>query len=301
MVIALYVWVRLRHAFGLFRMPPKIKELRAEDDLPSVSLCIPARNEVHAMTDCLENALLSHYPKLEIIVLDDASHDDTGNLIKSFAHAGVRFIEGSPLPDGWLGKNHALDGLAGQASGSLLLFADVDTRFSPDTIGQIVAYMADQSADMVSVMPLRYKAMRESAIFATLRHFWNLLAHDKQHPAVASSAWMIKRQALEAAGGFAGVASDVRPEKSLAALVAKNGVYRFIISTVELGVSYEKKLSSQYETAMRLYYPDFGAAGVIVRVLGLAVCIVPYAMVIVSLLVGDTLLLATTFGCCCHS
>ena len=60
------------------------------------------------MNDCLERVVASTYPKLEIIVLDDHSQDNTSALIKSFAHKGVRFVEGTKLPEGWLGKNHAL-------------------------------------------------------------------------------------------------------------------------------------------------------------------------------------------------
>ena len=76
--------------------------------LPSVTVCIPARNEDHALTDCLHKVLASDYEKLEIIVVDDNSVDNTSVLIKSFAHAGVRFVAGSELPEGWLGKNHSL-------------------------------------------------------------------------------------------------------------------------------------------------------------------------------------------------
>lgn len=287
--IALAVWCRLRRVFNEVRLAQPIAGVAVnEDDLPTVSLCIPARNEMHAMTDCLESALRSSYPKLEIIVLDDASRDDTLHLVKSFAHAGVRFVEGSPLPDGWLGKNHALQGLARQASGSLLLFADVDTRFSPHSISRMVAYMKESSADMVSVLPTRYNPLRASAILATLRHFWNLLGHSPKHPAVASSAWMIKRSLLkDRFKGFGDVADDVRPDKSIAAKVAQTGIYKFVLSSDKLGVSYEKKLSSQRETAIRIYYPDFGFGGVILRCVGLFVCLVPYVVLVIALLTGD--------------
>lgn len=286
--IAFVVWFKLRRVFTEARPGLIPSSGMSEDDLPTVSLCIPARNEVHAMTDCLESALRSSYPKLEIIVLDDASRDDTLHLIKSFAHSGVRFIEGSPLPDGWLGKNHALEVLSREASGSLLLFADVDTRFSPGTIQQLVDFVLHESADMVSVLPTRYDPMRASAILATMRHFWNLLGHSERQPAVASSAWMIKRALLlDTIHGFTDIASDVRPDKSIAALVARSGSYRFLISDSKLGVSYEKKLSSQRETAIRIYYPDFGLLGVAVRCLGLTVCLMPYLLLVASVALAE--------------
>ena len=122
-----FVLVKLRKARRtfLFTRPPRIT---SSDQLPSVSVCIPARNETHAMSECLESVLASDYPKLEAIVLDDHSSDNTSHIIRAFAHAGVRFVEGDELPDDWLGKNFSLQTLANEASGKIILFMDVDTR-----------------------------------------------------------------------------------------------------------------------------------------------------------------------------
>ncbi len=291
---AFAVWLKLQGVFRSSRLPASGTLPTDDEKLPTVSLCIPARNEVHAMADCLESALRSNYPKLEIIVLDDGSRDETVNLIKSFAHAGVRFIEGSPPPDGWLGKNNALNTLARQASGTFLLFADVDTRFSTQSIERLVAYASAQSIDMVSVLPIRYSPSRLSSVLATFRHFWNLLSYSNRRPAVASNAWMIKRSLLlDELGGFKGVAMNVRPEKKIARQLAMMGrSYKFIISNINLGVSYEKKLSSQYETAIRIYYPDFGFIGIALRVVGLGVALVPYVLLVLGIVIQDVTIFA---------
>ena len=101
---------QLYRAFKYHKAPSYTSEMGHDIDLPSVTVCIPARNEQHALTDCLQRVLSSTYQKLEIIVLDDVSGDDTSALIKSFASEGVRFVRGSQLAEGWLGKNHALQG-----------------------------------------------------------------------------------------------------------------------------------------------------------------------------------------------
>jgi chlorobactene glucosyltransferase len=276
-LLSVLLYIRLRHVLTLFSIDLSSLPKESLDTLPAVSLCIPARDEVHAMTTCLENALSSNYPKLEIIVLDDGSRDNTGHLIKSFAHSGVRFVEGSPLPDGWLGKNHALEGLLKESSGTYILFVDVDTQFSPDSISQMMTYMMRTKSSMLSVMPYRSKNDRISALFATLRHFWNIIGHTKVHPAVASNAWMVKRSDLEESfESFATIAQDVRPERTIAEKLKATGRYRFIVSSPSLGISYEKKLSSQYETSLRIYYPEFGLVGILLRVAGLAVFLAPF-------------------------
>lgn len=257
--ISVYFVIKLQYAFKHFRMKELVSAPSMLDDLPSVSVCIPARNETHAMTQCLERVIASTYPKLEIIVLDDSSKDNTSVLIKSFAHAGVRFVEGSKLTGEWLGKNHALEGLLNEASGSYILFMDVDTLIEPETIGQLVAYLKEEDATMISVLPRRADGWRSSIVFAPLRYFRELVFHSHKTPAVSSNAWMIHRRTLrDKMGGFAPLKSQIQPEAKLAARLMAQDKYRFLISTPLLGVNYEKKWSSQIETSIRLLYPTLG-------------------------------------------
>jgi glycosyltransferase involved in cell wall biosynthesis len=229
------------------------------DDMPGVTVCIPARNEMHAMTDSLEKVIASTYPKLEIIVLDDVSGDDTSVLIKSFAHAGVRFVEGTALPDGWLGRNHALQELLKEASGTYIFFMDVDTHVAPDTIEQLVAYARQEDALMVSVLPRREDGPRASVIFSTLRYFWEIMFNRKEAPATSSSAWLIDRETLiKKWRGFEPFKATIQPESKISAQLAKTDQYRFLMGTSMLGVSYEKKWRSQVETSVRLLYPLLG-------------------------------------------
>lgn len=280
------------YAFKHFKIKQMISEPGMLKDLPSLSVCIPARNETHAMTQCLERVIASTYPKLEIIVLDDSSVDDTSMLIKAFAHAGVRFVEGSRLPEGWLGKNHALQGLLNEASGKIILFMDVDTHIQPDTIGQLVSYMGQEKADMISVLPMRRDGLRTSVHLGTLRYFWELIFHRRNAPAVSSGAWMIKRKSLQTEfNGFKTLKTAVQPEKVLAAVFMKTNRYRFLIGTTMLGVGYEKKWQSQVETSVRLLFPTFGGhlEAVFFAFLGLALLNTPLVIIICSLVNGWTI------------
>lgn len=243
-----YIWLRL----GVHSLPP-------ENELPSVTVCIPARNEIHSMTRCLDRVVASDYPKLEIIVCDDESHDETSILIKSYASSGVRFIEGKKLPEGWLGKNHAQNVLAHEASGTFVFFMDVDTMIQPQTISKLVAYMLSKKADMVSVIPLRDDTWRASAAFSTLRHFWTMVRFSAKKPRAASNAWLIRRAILlEQFEANKELPMSVQVETTLARLLAKTGIYRLLVSDETLGLSYEKKWKSQCETSVRLLYPQVG-------------------------------------------
>lgn len=225
--------------------------------LPSVSVCIPARNEMHALAACLERVLASDYEKLEIIVFDDSSADDTSILIRSFAHAGVRFVPGPTLPEGWLGKNHALDVMAKEASGAYIIFLDVDTFIKPNTISQLVDYVVQENAKMVSVIPGRNDAWRASVMFGHLRYFWQLILSTHERPAVAASLWMIDRSALvDEIKGFMPFKASVEPEIHIASQLGNS--YRCLAHNSFISVTYEKKWQSQIETSRRLLYPMFG-------------------------------------------
>lgn len=254
-IFGLAVW-RLHYAYAHFKMKSLLTTAVMIEHMPTVTVCIPARNEDHVMNDALDRVIASTYPKLEIIVLDDLSGDNTSALIKAFAHEGVRFVEGKRLPASWLGKNHALQGLLDEASGQYILFMDVDTRLAPDSIEQLVSYAQQEDVKMVSVLPRREDSLRASVIFSTLRYFWEIMFHRRSSPATASNAWLIHRQTLlERFGGFSSIKDVIQPESRISSELMATGEYRFLIGTELLGVSYEKKWRSQLLTSVRLLSP----------------------------------------------
>ncbi|MFZ2545012.1 MAG: glycosyltransferase family 2 protein [Candidatus Saccharimonadales bacterium] len=279
-IINLAVFLKLKNAFRLLSMPNADDELTHE--LPSVTICIPARNETHAMTQCLERVVASDYPKLEIIVLDDGSRDDTSILIKSFAHSGVRFVEGKPLPDGWLGKNYAQSVLADEASGKLIFFMDVDTLVSRHTVYRAVEYMTKHHSKMISIIPIRDDHWQISTLMTTMRHFWTIIRFQPDRPRAAANAWMIDRQLLlNQLEADTTLPTSVQMETAIARKLAVSREYRLTMSNSWLGLSYEKRWSSQVETSIRLLYPQceknlFQAIGLMAM---LFIILVPYVVI----------------------
>lgn len=253
-VIGFVVW-RLVTAFTRFRIR---KKYTAAIEAPSVSVCIPARNEMHALSQCLERILASDYAKMEVIVYNDQSRDDTPSIIRSFAYAGVRFVEGERLPEGWLGKNHAIDTLAREASGTFVLFMDVDTYIKPNTISQLVGYMLSEKMQMISVIPGRSLEFTSSLLLGNLRFFWELVLSHRYRPASSNALWMIRRHTLiDSLDGLNQIKGEVMPELRLAQMLGTHA-YHCLLTSQELGVTYEKKLSSQIENSIRLLFPLSG-------------------------------------------
>src|SRR5713101_3898021 len=75
----------------------------------SVTAIVPARNEEAVIAACI--ASLASQPEIgEILVVNDQSTDGTASVVRSLVEniPNLRLLESGGLPDGWVGKNHAL-------------------------------------------------------------------------------------------------------------------------------------------------------------------------------------------------
>ena len=96
---------------SLHRLGEKDDEL--PDDLPFISVLIPARNEESDIAACLESLRRQEYPSYEVLVLDDNSTDGTAAAVERIAAVDprVKLFRGKPLPKGWAGKPWAWEKL----------------------------------------------------------------------------------------------------------------------------------------------------------------------------------------------
>lgn len=265
-------------------------EMAASTQLPTISVCIPARNEDHALAECLASVLASDYPKLEVIVLDDCSQDSTSSIVRSFAHDGVRFVQGEAPANGWLGKNQAMHVLAGQASGEYIIFMSVDTHVAPHSITQLMQYMLTNKLGMVSVLPQNRLGVGLATLGGPLEYFWRqvLPISDSRMP-VSSKFWCIATNSLTNMGGFASSRRRIVPEETFAVRLHVRDAYRFLISNKTFGVTTAKRWSSQIETSIRIAYPRLQRQPIALYVVCIAIFglfIVPPAIILVSLLFG---------------
>lgn len=122
---------------------------------PLVSVIVPARDEKESIEESLCSHLATDYPRIEIIAVDDRSQDGTGEIMDRLSAADPRLhvVHISDVPEGWLGKNHALHVGAQRADGEYLLFTDGDVFFKPDTIRRAIAYAAHYRVDHLCFVP----------------------------------------------------------------------------------------------------------------------------------------------------
>lgn len=266
-----------------------------DKELPAITVAIPARNETADLKSCIDSIIASNYPKLEILVLDDCSQDKTPEVIKQYAHAGVRFIEGTAPPANWLAKNHAYNQLAEEASGSYIVFCGVDVRMSPGFLRNLVSHLKLKKKRMMSVMPTRLTGDLRSSFFQPMRYWWEhaLPRRYMNKPAVLSTCWVIDRKILQKLGGFKGVKQTILPERYFARECVKHDAYSFIRADENLDLRTTKIPIEQIRTAARMRYPQLRnrPENVLLFTLMLQTLLVlPYALFISSFIWANPLL-----------
>jgi glycosyltransferase involved in cell wall biosynthesis len=259
-------------------------------DLPTVSVCIAARNETADLSACLASIIASDYPKLEILVLDDCSQDNTSEIIKGFAQDGVRFVAGEEPKKGWLAKNQAYQTLSEAASGELLLYSGVDVRFDSRAIRYLVATLIARHKRMVSVLPKGVQNNHKEGLIQPMRYWWELALPRQlfNRPPVLSTLWLIEKSALEELGNFKAVSNTVIPEAYLARQIARDDEFTFMRSNGKLRINSIKSFNEQWETAIRVRYPQLKKRPENVALLTIsevAVLVVPLLVLIIGFFV----------------
>jgi glycosyltransferase involved in cell wall biosynthesis len=196
---------------------------------PQVSVIIPARNEEANLGTCLESLMHQDLLSFEIIVVNDNSTDRTKEIAQSFP--GVRVIDADPLGPGWTGKNNAVATGARAARTNWLLFTDADTIHLPGSLPRALREARENGADLLSYSPEQiavtfWEKAVLPVVFAELaRQYPPSKVSDPKSPEAAANGQyiLVKREAYEAVGGHAAVASAILEDVALARAIKASG------------------------------------------------------------------------------
>lgn len=162
-VVFLFVWTMLvllglpgLTGFSILRIPStNIFSGKSVQEWPSVSIIVAACNEEKTIEQGLASLLTLDYPKLEVIALNDRSTDHTAEIMHRLAgrFPQLRVMDITSLPEGWLGKNHALYRGAQAATGDWLLFTDADVVFHPLALKAAILHAVKNNLDHLCLAP----------------------------------------------------------------------------------------------------------------------------------------------------
>ncbi len=180
-----------------------------DERLPGLSIVIAARDEAESIEKSLSSLLEQDYPRLQVIVVDDRSSDGTSDIVRKVKEQHPRsdrltIIHNQELPEGWLGKVHALH-LGVQATcHPLILLTDGDIIFSRDALRRAVTAQQVLGADHMAVAPrFEIEGFWEPTLVAYffilfVARFQPSTVHRKKHRFVGVGAFnMVTRQLLE--------------------------------------------------------------------------------------------------------
>lgn len=236
-VVSLASWVWLTVGQGFFwrtdqRLPRRVEPER----WPSVVVLVPARDEAEVLPESLPSVLAQRYPgSARVVLIDDHSTDGTGELAHRLGAAGglpLTVTTPPPLPAGWTGKLWALRHGVELADGAdYLLLTDADIAHGPDSLAALVAAAEGHGLDLVSQMArLRVVTGWERLVVPAFVYFFAQLypfrwsnRPGSRTAAAAGGCSLVRREALERAGGIAAIRGAVIDDVSLARAVKRGG------------------------------------------------------------------------------
>jgi hypothetical protein len=200
---------------------------------PSLSVIVPARNEAAALPRALPALLASDYPDLEVVAVDDRSTDGTDRILDAWRSQGARLsvLHLASVPDGWLGKTHALQAGYRRSRGEWLLFTDADVVFHPGCLRRAVAYAERERVDHLVLVPhVETAGFWEPVLVGCFGLLFGLLlrpwaaSNPSSRASVGIGAFnLVRRSAYEAIGTHQALANAVLDDLQLGALIKRGG------------------------------------------------------------------------------
>jgi hopene-associated glycosyltransferase HpnB len=232
---SLLAWLWLALGQGRFwrtdqRLPPRQGPPAHPAQWPSVAVVVPARDEAGVLPRTLPALLAQDYAgPTTVVVVDDASSDGTGAIARA---TGADVVDAGEPPPGWTGKLHALRrGIEHAGDVDYLLLTDADIAHAPGSLTALVEAATANRLDLVSQMArLRVSTRWERLIVPAFVYFFAMLYPFRRvnHPnsrtaAAAGGCSLVRRTALEHAGGLAAVRGAVIDDVAIARIVKRGG------------------------------------------------------------------------------
>ncbi len=179
-ICLLYLILILSYAF-FFNKAISAKVTYTFDSPVKVSVIIPARNEAHCIGSLLYLLKEQTYPSefIEIIIVDDASTDDTYKIAMSFSELNpkmnFKILQVSETNPDIKYKKHAISTAIKVCNGDLIITTDADCSVGSDWIKWIVMAYKESNAKMLVGMVAYHN---DNKIFEKMQHleFLSLIA-----------------------------------------------------------------------------------------------------------------------------
>ena len=197
--------------------------------LPSVSILIAARNEAVNIGSCLASLEQVDYPrgKLEVLVGDDDSEDETAKIVREFAKGKkhIRLIPITKRHEGLIAKGNVLHQLAEVSEGAHLVFLDADMKVSHDWLQSLLAPVSEGHAlvsGYTEVVSRGWFSGFQQLEWAKALFFMKVMADLGKPLTVLGNNMLVTKAAYEKAGGFEATGATLVEDFRLMQLALKH-------------------------------------------------------------------------------
>jgi hopene-associated glycosyltransferase HpnB len=203
---------------------------------PDVVAVVPARNEADVIAQAMGSLRRQDYPgPFRIIVVDDDSDDGTADAARAAEGTHpLEVIAGMPLVEGWTGKLWAQSqgvARAAETAPKYVLFTDADISHERSNLRRLVARAEAGELALTSLMArLMVRSGWERLLIPSFVFFFQMLfpfawVNDPARPtaAAAGGCMLVRREALERAGGLAAIRDNIIDDCALARLLKRQG------------------------------------------------------------------------------
>jgi glycosyltransferase involved in cell wall biosynthesis len=119
---------------------------------PSVSVVIPTRERCETLISSIRTCIEQNYDNLEIIISDNASHDDTEGVVRSFTDPRLRYIK----TERRLSMTGNFEFALNQARPGFVCFIGDDDGLMPGAAAKVAEVVRQTGADAISGHAVRY-------------------------------------------------------------------------------------------------------------------------------------------------
>jgi len=201
-------------------------------------------------------------------VVDDNSTDRTRAIAASFPN--VKVIVAAPPPSGWTGKNNAVATGARAARTNWLLFTDADTVHLPGSLPRALSEAKQNGVVLLSYSPEQiavtfWEMAVLPVVFAELaRQYPPSKVSDPSSPEAAANGQyiLVSREAYQAVGGHAAIASAILEDVALARALKASGrkiMFRYAADAVRTRMYRNfSQLREGWTKNLALLFPDPG-------------------------------------------
>jgi hopene-associated glycosyltransferase HpnB len=242
-LLGFLIWVVLFFAWGNFwrvwEFDADREQFPSPPRWPPIVAVIPARNEADSIEDVVRGLAVQNYAgEFSVFIVDDHSEDGTAEIVRAVieteAASRIRIISAPALAAGWTGKLWALNAGVNEASAltpDYFWLTDADVIHAPDTLRRLVSRAETDKLDLTSLMVLlKAETFAERLLIPPFLYFFLMLypprwiASRKARTAgSAGGCILLRRAALERAGGFSAIRGEIIDDCALARAVKRTG------------------------------------------------------------------------------